>query len=117
MPIKLSKLMLSPYVVICAGSFSSHAVNRPSLCEYYDIYALILLHYFQFCSMLEIWHSNWTVIVRTFEVLQSTTLDRWNKGGEQKIISLRPATKVTQLHLPLAIHLNPQLRKNMIVSP
>ena len=30
--------------------------------------------------MLEIWHSNWTVIVRTFEVLQSTIPNRLNIG-------------------------------------
>ena len=30
--------MLNLYVVICAGSFSHHAVDMPSLCEYYDLY-------------------------------------------------------------------------------
>ena len=30
--------MLYLYVVICAGSFSCHVVDMPSLCEYYNLY-------------------------------------------------------------------------------
>ena len=30
--------MLNLYVVNRAGSFSRHAVDMPSLCEYYDLY-------------------------------------------------------------------------------
>ena len=34
--------MLNLYVVIRAGSFSRHAVDMPSLCEYYDLYGKYL---------------------------------------------------------------------------
>ena len=38
MQIKLSNLILNLYVLVCAGSFSHHAVDTPSLCGYYNLY-------------------------------------------------------------------------------
>ena len=38
--------MLNLYVVNRAGSFSRHAVDMPSLCEYYDLYATNVLWMF-----------------------------------------------------------------------
>ena len=40
MPTNLSRLMLNLYVVVPDGSFSCHAVNRPSLREYYNLYGI-----------------------------------------------------------------------------
>ena len=78
--------MLNLYVVIRAGSFSRHAVDMPSLCEYYDLYGCSRNWTQDLSVRADL--ANYSTIPHGLGLVESPTFnDPWSRGFQTFLVA------------------------------